>query len=94
MQTEILRDVSSGIVPATVQNFSELHDYVDANCYGGTEALLEAMDAAGPDTDEAHQANLDKLSDVMNEAMEIVNAWLQNGGTNARTCPPNSGWKR
>jgi len=32
---EVLADVASGVVPATVQTFSELHDYVDANGYGG-----------------------------------------------------------
>ena len=32
---EILEDMSSGIVPTTVSSFSELHDHVDANEYGG-----------------------------------------------------------
>jgi hypothetical protein len=32
---EILYDVEVGIVPATCASFSELHDYVDANGYGG-----------------------------------------------------------
>lgn len=79
MKQEILADIAAGIVPATVRIFSELHDYVDANCYGGTEALLEQLDAAGPDTDEAHQANLNSLCDLMGAAMEIVNVWLKNG---------------
>ena len=34
-KVEILEDMSSGIVPTTVSSFSELHDYVDANEYGG-----------------------------------------------------------
>ena len=34
-KTEILFDVADGTLPKTVANFSELHDYVDANYYGG-----------------------------------------------------------
>lgn len=32
---EVLADVAAGLVPATCASFSELHDYVDANGYGG-----------------------------------------------------------
>lgn len=35
MQVEILNDIRNGVVPDTVRSFSELHDYVDANGYGG-----------------------------------------------------------
>lgn len=35
MKAEILADIESGRVPPTVSTFSELHDYVDANEYGG-----------------------------------------------------------
>lgn len=35
MKAEILADIASGKVPATVPDFSALHDYVDANEYGG-----------------------------------------------------------
>jgi hypothetical protein len=35
MKAEIIADMSSGVVPNNVRSFSELHDYVDANCYGG-----------------------------------------------------------
>jgi hypothetical protein len=34
-KTEIRADVANGHVPRTVASFSELHDYVDANEYGG-----------------------------------------------------------
>jgi hypothetical protein len=34
-KTEILGDIADGLVPVTVASFSELHDYRDANCYGG-----------------------------------------------------------
>lgn len=32
---EILSDIKEGIVPDTVTSFSDLHDFVDANYYGG-----------------------------------------------------------
>lgn len=37
VQTEILEDIASGRVPSTVASFSELHDYIDANDYGGSD---------------------------------------------------------
>lgn len=35
MKCEVLADMASGRVPGTVTTFSELHDHVDANEYGG-----------------------------------------------------------
>ena len=35
MIAELCEDIASGLVPSTVSSFAELHDYVDANCYGG-----------------------------------------------------------
>lgn len=80
MKTEILADVENGVVPASVSSFSELHDYVDANLYGGTEALLEQLDAEVPDTDEGHSAALAALCDLANPAMDAVDAWIRSGG--------------
>ncbi|KKL21277.1 hypothetical protein LCGC14_2447050 [marine sediment metagenome] len=34
-KSEILADISTGLVPAKVRDFSHLHDFVDANEYGG-----------------------------------------------------------
>lgn len=80
MQNEILADVSSGLVPRTVKGYSELHDYVDANLYGGTEALLDEFDTEVPDTDEGHSSALTALCELANPAMDIVNAWIKAGG--------------
>ena len=79
MKIEILADMRSGIVPFSVKNFSQLHDYVDANCYGGSEALLDELDASATD-DEEHTRALNTLCDLMNPAMGIVNQWLAAGG--------------
>jgi hypothetical protein len=77
---EILTDIRDGIVPCSVATFSDLHDYVDANCYGGTEAILDELDAAVPDTDDGHTSAMNALCDLMNPAMEIVSEWLASGG--------------
>lgn len=58
---EILDDMASGIVPASVSSYSELHDYVDANGYGGAFE------------DEAPTADLD----LWNDMQEAVNDWLK-----------------
>lgn len=80
MKAEIIEDVKNGVVPLTVKNFSELHNYVDANCYGGTEALLDEMDKHVPDTDEGHSSALSALCDICNPAQEIINDWIAAGG--------------
>lgn len=66
MKSEIIADVKSGIVPATVGSFSELHDYVDANCYGGTEKLLDDV-------------GMDACLALCNPAMDKVDAWIKSG---------------
>lgn len=64
MMAEILRDMLTGRVPRNVASFSALHDYVDANCYGGTEELFESMP-------------MDELFPLMNEAQTTVDNWLK-----------------
>jgi len=32
---EILHDIEIGVIPKKITSFSELHDFVDANWYGG-----------------------------------------------------------
>lgn len=79
MKVEILADIRAGVVPPSVKSYSDLHDYVDANCYGGSEALLDELHAAAPDNDEGHTQALNELCDLMNAAMEIVSKWLETG---------------
>lgn len=64
---EIDQDVASGRVPATVATFSELHDYVDANEYGGLT--------------EDHWFADDDLGRI-DEAIEVqarVDTWIRGG---------------
>jgi hypothetical protein len=60
---EVLADVAAGVVPATVQTFSELHDYVDANGYGG------AFEDKAPGTD----------SKIWNALQDAIDAWIRSG---------------
>ncbi len=64
IKADIISEINSGMIPRTVSSFSELHDYLDANCLGPTEGLMEA----GSDFKS-------ELA-VFNEAQGIVNAWL------------------
>jgi len=38
---EVLVDVAAGIVPVTNASFCQLHDYMDANGYGGTPPTVQ-----------------------------------------------------
>ena len=92
MKLEILADVRIGCVPATVKSFSELHDYVDANLYGGTEELLLEIEAVTPADADAENCALTKLCALCNPAMDLVDAWIKAGGITKHfeeypTCP-------
>lgn len=61
MLLEIFEDVRAGKVPCQVSSFSELHDYVDANDYGGfspsNDAEVETMNRAQLIADEWLRCN-------------------------------------
>lgn len=77
MKREVMEDIASGNVPASVSSFSELHDYVDANCYGGfcdddfSDALVEQF--GGRDEDEGMPQ---AMVDLINECQNEIGAWL------------------
>ena len=56
-------------------SFAELHDYCDANIIGGTEAMLDELQA-----EMGEQAGLDESCDIMNAGADILDAWIKNGG--------------
>lgn len=81
MKIEIAADVDAGHTPANVRSFSELHDYRDANCYGGLceDELADQLIAhfGGRDKDEGMpQAFLD----FVNGAQGTIDQWLKEGG--------------
>ena len=66
---EILLDMAWGNVPTSVGSFSELHDHVDANEYGGAcEAWYEGC------------TEVDEFCDFWNRVQNEVDAWLRAGG--------------
>ena len=67
-KTEILADVAAGTVPSTCASFSELHDYTDANGYGG--AFERPFD-----NDE---------TDFWNAVQDAVDRWIKRGGLKER----------
>jgi hypothetical protein len=89
-QSEIMVDIASGTVPADVENFAALHDYVDANCYAGccdesTATELQGLDlwneifprASGDDEEVLGSgATLNALNEMQSE----IDQWLGSGG--------------
>lgn len=69
MKREILADMASGRVPGTVTTFSELHDHVDANEYGGF-----CDDANGP---FGGFWSADWCTWFVNAAQDEIHKWLQ-----------------
>ena len=61
---EVLAHVAAGIVPRTCASFSELHDYVDANGYGG--AFERPFD--------------NNETDFWNAVQDTVDRWIKAGG--------------
>ena len=66
-KAEILADAASGIVPRTCASFSELHDFVDANGYGGA----------------FEQGFNNEETDFWNSIQDALDAWIKGGGLNA-----------
>ena len=70
IKAEILADVRAGVVPETVASFSELHDHVDANCYGGLcfDLYDLLIDFCGGE---------DEAVALINAAQNEVDAWIK-----------------
>ena len=63
---EILAHVAAGVIPANVENYAALHDFVDANGYGG------AFDDSPP-------APVEDV-DFWNAMQEHIDEWIRSGG--------------
>jgi hypothetical protein len=57
VQRETSVDIENGALPASVRSFSELHDHVDANTYGG---LCDDNADVPPETQVAMQEQVDR----------------------------------
>ena len=80
MKDEVEEDIETGRVPPTVKRFSELHDYVDANAYGGfcEDGFADAMVEHFGGRDE-HDGMPDAMLHYINEAQSAIDTWLQAG---------------
>lgn len=81
MQAEVMTDIRAGIVDRRCKSFSDLHDYVDANCYGGfcDDALADALIAHFGGRDE-HEGMPQGMLDYMNTAQNRIDLWIKEGG--------------
>ncbi len=64
---EIIVDINRKIIPKKVRSFVELHDYEDANMYGGAGFLISLYDLRGD------------ITDVLNLGQTIIDLWLKMG---------------
>lgn len=71
---EIVRDVRDGTVPANVHDFASLHDYVDANLYGGA-AFWPSLPS---DSDDEQYQN--EFCRFWNIVQERLDAWIKANG--------------
>lgn len=81
IKEEILADIRTGRQPVSVASFFELHDRVDANCYGelcDDEVADEMIEHFGG-RDE-HEGMPQGMLDHINMAHDAVSAWLARGG--------------
>jgi hypothetical protein len=75
---EILSDVRKGIVPMNVPDFSALHDYVDANLYGGADYWPNMPS----ETDDERYVN--DFCRFWNTVQGSLDAWIKAGGIASR----------
>lgn len=80
MKQEIIEDIQAGRVRADCPSFSALHNYVDANCYGGfcDDEVMQALTNyfAGPDESEGMP---DALIAYLNDAQNSIDCWIKEG---------------
>lgn len=78
MKQQILEDIGDGRVPCTVASFSELHGYVDANCYGDLcdDWVTDAYIAEYGGRDE-HEGVPEGYINLINAAQTAVDSWLK-----------------
>lgn len=83
MKEEIEIDVRRGVLPANVGSFSELHDFVDANEYGGfcIDRLADAMIAQYGGRDKGTEAMPDSMMKHISDAQDAIDVWIR------ETCP-------
>lgn len=77
---EVYNDVRNGVVPASVGSFSELHDYTDANKYGGAfdwPSMPSDIAPRGESLSSEQDAYLSLHCRLWNAVQNSVDAWLK-----------------
>lgn len=82
IKDEINADVVNKLVPIDIESFGELHDFVDANCYGGfcddngiTEELIELHGGRNE-----HEGMPQPVLDFINAAQKDIDQWIKDDG--------------
>jgi hypothetical protein len=82
MKHQVIADVSNLHVPVNVKSFGDLHDFVDANEYGGfcddafSDRLIEHFGGRDP----KHEGMPDGMLDYINAAQSAIDSWIREGG--------------
>ena len=92
MKSEIIGDVRCLHVPVNVANFGELHDFVDANKYGGfiDDKLVDEMIAKFGGRDPVHEGMPEEVVEFTDSAQTAVSIWIESGGL--EDAIENSSW--
>ena len=73
---EILADAKAGVFQGPITTFADLHDYADANVYGGFCAGGHYAWTLTDPTDPHNQ----RFCDFVNEVQNQIDAWIKLGG--------------
>lgn len=88
MKREVREDIAKGIVPAAVASFSELHDHVDANEYGGAceeDAEFAYGSEYNPNADgpgKGDEKHVQAVCDFWNRCQGAIDDWIKAGMPN------------
>lgn len=80
IKREVIDDVKNGLVPINAESFGEIHDFRDANTYGGlcddkvTDPIIEHL--GGRPSDGSLP---DKFMDYLNDAQSTIDTWIRDG---------------
>ena len=90
MRSEILAHVAQGVVPPSVRSFEQLHNFVDANAYGGL-CRGDTFDKLVATHSQVGDEGLPQgMMDLINAAQSLVNEWLRNGGASGHVTSGSS----
>lgn len=72
MRAELAELIADGTVPENVRDFSELHDYIDANMLGDEWLPQLGEESTDEDFDRWHEI----VDPITEQAQAIMNRWL------------------